>query len=107
MTTATAFTYWVKIFIAGPIEVAKQILRREAMAKGMCVTIEPTLYLNTGGEEAGYVVGFINYPRFPKDSQEILEEAKRIAEVLRTETYQHSYTLMDPYNTVWHSTRDQ
>lgn len=107
MTNATAPTYWVKIFIAGPIEVAKQILRREAMAKGMCVTIEPTLYLYTGGEEAGYVVGFINYPRFPKEPELLFAEAKRIAELLRTETYQHSYTLMAPDTTVWYSTREQ
>lgn len=89
-------SYWVKIYIAGPIEVAKQIIRREAKAQGMCVTIEPTTYVYTGGEEVGYVVGFINYPRFPASPDDIWARADKLAETLKQETYQSSYTIMDP-----------
>lgn len=95
-TTKTCYSYWVKIYIAGPIEVAKQIIRREAKSQGMCVTIEPTTYVYTGGEESGYVVGFINYPRFPTDNISIWNKAKSLANILKDETYQNSYTIMDP-----------
>lgn len=106
MTQVGSSTYWVKIYIAGPIEVAKQIIRREAKQQGMCVTIEPTTYVYTGGEELGYVVGFINYPRFPAASSTIWARAEQLAEILKNETYQSSYTIMDPDQTVWVSDRE-
>lgn len=99
-------TYWVKIYIAGPIEVAKQFIRKRAKQKGMCVTIEPTTYIYTGGEEAGYVVGLINYPRFPKEITEIWNEAVLLADALRLETGQDSFTIMDPHKTEWYSDRE-
>ena len=106
MATAQTSTYWVKIYIAGPIAVAKQIIRREAKQQGLCVTIEPTTYVYTGGEELGYVVGFINYPRFPAEPSSIWARAEKLAEVLKTETYQSSYTIMDPTQSVWVSDRE-
>lgn len=106
MATVQTSTYWVKIYIAGPIEVAKQIIRREAKAQGMCVTIEPTTYVYTGGEEEGYVVGFINYPRFPASRSAIWSRAEKLAEILKAETFQSSYTIMDPEQAVWVSDRE-
>lgn len=102
-TTCESFS--VKIYIAGPIEMAKQILRREALVEGLCVTIEPTLYLYSGGEEQGYVVGFINYPRFPKEHKEILARAEHIANILLNETYQQSYTIVTPVESIFVSKR--
>lgn len=106
MTTVGTESYWVKIYIAGPIEVAKQIIRREAKKQGMCVTIEPTTYVYTGGEEVGYVVGFINYPRFPASPAAIWGKAEHLANILRDETYQSSYTIMDPTKVIWRSDRE-
>lgn len=101
----TCKSFDIKIYIAGPIEVAKQILRREALVEGLCVTIEPTLYLYSGGEEQGYVVGFINYPRFPKTPEEILTRAEHIATILLNETYQQSYTIVTPVESIFVSKR--
>lgn len=106
MATVQTQSYWVKIYIAGPIEVAKQIIRREAKAQGMCVTVEPTTYVYTGGEELGYVVGFINYPRFPAAPSSIWARAEKLAEILKNETFQSSYTIMDPSQAVWVSDRE-
>lgn len=106
MQTRTCPTYWVKIYLAGPIEVAKQVIRKRAKVKGMCVTIEPTTYMYSGGEEAGYVVGFIAYPRFEKFEEVIFEEAVCLAEELKRETGQDSYLIMDPSQTVWKSDRE-
>lgn len=96
-------TFWAKVFIAGPIEVAKQYLREECMSDGLCVTIEPTLYIYTGGEEAGYVVGLIQYPRFPTGESRIRQRAEKIGKELMVLTCQKSFTIMDSNVTTFYS----
>lgn len=102
---ARAFS--VKIYIAGPIDVAKQILRRECMRVGLCVTIEPTTYIYTGGEESGYVVGLINYPRFPKETTEITQRASGLGRILMEETHQQSFTVVTPEESIFVSRRSE
>lgn len=99
-------TYWIKLYLAGPIEVAKQVLRAECLREGLCVTIEPTTYIYTGGEEAGYIVGLLNYPRFPSTPAALNARAEVIAKRLLAETYQHSYLMVTPGVTEWVSLRD-
>ncbi len=94
-------TYVVKIFASGPIEQAKQILRRECLYDGLCVTIESTLFIYTGGEENGYVVGLLNYPRFPAANELILSRAMKVAQMLLDETYQHSILIVDSEKSYW------
>jgi len=103
----TASTYQIKLYVAGPIDVAKQILRGECLREGLCVTIEPTDFIYTGGEEAGYVVGLLNYPRFPGTPQQLWERAHHIAELLVGGTHQHSILLVAPDTTQWLSRRAQ
>lgn len=103
----TAPTYQIKLYVAGPIDVAKQILRGECLREGLCVTIEPTDFIYTGGEEAGYVVGLLNYPRFPGTPQQLWERAHHIAELLVGGTHQHSVLLVAPDTTQWLSRRAQ
>lgn len=98
-------TYWIKLYLSGPIEAAKQVLRAECLREGLCVTIEPTTYIYTGGEESGYVVGLLNYPRFPKTPGEIAERAGIIAKRLLAETFQGSYLIVTPEETEWVSIR--
>ena len=98
-------TFNAKIFIAGPIEVAKQILREE-MLKGGCVNIYPTHYIYRGGEELGYVVELINYPRFPKGVDELKAESISLANRLLVETFQGSYTIQFTDETYFFSRRD-
>ena len=87
-------TYEVKIYLAGPIEVAEQICRREFFKKGWCCTIDPTKYIYTGGEEEGYVIGIINYARSPEFHGVILERSLEFAELLMKETYQKSCSVV-------------
>lgn len=105
MRIETQPTYWARIYMSGPIEAAKQIIRAQCHAAGLCVTIEPTHFIYTGGEEAGYVVGLINYPRFPSTPDAILERAQQLADNLLRGTYQHSALIMTPQNTEWITTR--
>jgi hypothetical protein len=102
----TAETHWAKIYLSGPIEVAKQILREECMREGLCVTIEPTTFIYTGGEESGYVVGLVNYPKFPSTSEGVTDRAASIARMLRDRTFQHSCMIVTPSKTWWASTRE-
>lgn len=104
MITKECETYTAKIYLAGPIEVAKQIIRRECLV-GLCVTIEPTTYIYTKGEEVGYVVGLINYPRFPQTADAIFETAVQLGTTLLNETYQGSFTIVATDRTKFFSTR--
>lgn len=49
---------------------------------GLCVSITPTNYFYTQGNEPGVIVGLINYPRFPSTAEAILGHAVEIAKLL-------------------------
>jgi hypothetical protein len=106
MKTVECPSFEFKIYIAGPIEEAKQILRREALREGLCVTIEPSLYIYTGGEEQGYVVSLRNYPRFPSTVETLGARAQLLAELLVQDTYQHSAMIVGPETTTWIAKRE-
>lgn len=99
-------TYTATILIAGPIEVAKQFLRKYCKDVGMCVTIAPTTYIYTMGEEIGYSVGLINYPRFPKESSYIWDMAVELGKKLLEETHQGSFTVQATDKTAFFSIRE-
>lgn len=106
MKTAQCETYWARIYIAGPVEIAKQILREECLREGLCVTIEPTTFIYTGGEESGYVVGLINYPRFPASFESLDTRARKVMNLLLENTFQHSALFMTPVSTEWITKRE-
>jgi hypothetical protein len=107
MKTETATTHVVRLYLSGPIEVAKQAIRAETLRAGLCVTIEPTTFIYTGGEEAGYVVGLLNYPRFPCDPQALEGRARDLMEKLLAATHQHSALMVTPTQSVWITMREQ
>ena len=94
-------TFWANIYIAGDIEVAEQFCREECMNHGLCVTIEPTEYIYTGGQETGMRIGLINYPRFPSEPRRIIERAQILAEGLLVKLCQKSALIMTPVDTIW------
>lgn len=98
---STLPTYQIRIYLAGPIEVAKQVIREHLLAEPLCVTIEPTTFIYTGGEEAGYVVGLLNYPRFPAAPNELNVRADVLAELLLARTFQRTALIVTPENTIW------
>ena len=101
MITKTEPTFYVRLYISGPIDQGKQILRSYCKTVGLCVTVEPTTFIYTGGEEEGYVVGLVNYPRFPAEDEEIVRKASEIAHLLLEGTYQGSILLITPSQTLW------
>lgn len=95
-------TYTGLIYLAGPIEEAKQIIRREVLKEPLCVSIQPLHYIYPGAEETGYIVRVINYPRFPvEDLNPLVARTVELAKVLMSATYQRSCTIEWPDRSVY------
>lgn len=73
----------------------------------MCVTVTPTKYVYTGGDEDGVIVGLINYPRFPKYFHDLFSIAEELAEKLCIDLGQQSYSIDTPKETFWYSYRPE
>lgn len=101
--------YTVKLYMAGDIQRAKSFLEREVYPpnQGLCVTLDPTTFIYTGGVEPGFVVGFINYPRFPSTGAALFDRATLIAESLMAHCCQLSCCLVGTDKTVWLSRRPE
>lgn len=106
MKTVTVNTHWARIYTSGPMAQAEQICRKFCLDVGLCVTVEPTRFIYTGGEEAGCVVGLINYPRFETSAAEIDAKAIVLASALLDGMHQHSVLIMTPSRTIWTTKHD-
>lgn len=95
------------IFMAGDISVAKRVCQEECDREGLCVTVEPTTYIYTGGSEEGFRVGFINYARFPNTKENILARARRLAKFLLERCGQTSFSIVTPDDSFYYSTRKE
>ena len=107
MTRAETLSYPVSIFIAGDHAKALELSRAYCDQTGFCVTITPTSYVYTGGQESGVIVGLINYPRFPSEPRAIWHRAEELASQLRDALGQESYAIQAPDKTVWFSHRKE
>lgn len=103
----TVASHFARIYIAGYVPKAEQICREFCMEVGECVTVTPTNFIYKGGEECGVVVGFINYPRFPRIPEEIDHRAMVLADRLMVGLCQSSYTIETPVGTTWFSRRER
>ena len=100
-------SYPVSIFIAGSAWEAKTACLDFCDRVGLCVTVTETAYCYTGGEEAGVIVGLINYPRFPSAPEAIWAHAEALAAELCERLGQQSYTIQALDRTVWVSHRPE
>jgi len=107
MKRIEAPSYPVSIFIAGRASDIEDQCRTYCDEVGLCVTCTQTCFVYTNGEEEGYIIGLINYPRFPSDPATIWAHAEALAERLRDEASQDSYTIQAPDKTVWFSHRTE
>jgi hypothetical protein len=94
MKTYTSKSYWVKIYIAGPMEMIEQCCR-EFVLPGGCVNITPNKYIYTHGEETGAIIEIIEYPKYPSDENSIRDKAIDLAQFIMEQLHQGSYTVMD------------
>lgn len=82
-----------KIYMAGDFQIAKNVIRKWTAKIGQCVTLTATEYIYTYGCEQGFIIGFINYPRFPSNETKTLQRAKMLGKFLMKECSQCSYTI--------------
>lgn len=66
---------------------------------GECLTITPTRFIYTKGFEDGVIIGFINYPRFPKDKSVIESNAINLATKLMFKMEQCRVSITTPDRT--------
>lgn len=97
----TVETFTAKVYIAGDINAAKAVIRHTCYYEGLCVTVEPTTFIYTGGEEAGVVIGFVNYPRFPTTGKELVQRALDMMQKLIPALNQKSALLVASDYTSW------
>jgi len=105
-TVKTVQSYTQRIWMAGNYANAEEICRTFC-ERGMCVSISPTNYIYTGGEESGFVVTLINYARFPKSSIKLKELAFELAMDLCVGLHQQSFTIERPEETKFFSSRPE
>jgi hypothetical protein len=105
-TIKTAPTFEAKIYIAGDLGMIKQICAAFCLEAGLCVTVKPLNFIYTGGVEAGASIGLINYPRFPSEPDQIRGKATALAERLRRDLSQHSYSIVFSDVTIWNTIRE-
>lgn len=98
--------YSIRILIAGDISVIKQVCREYCYHIGFCVTVTPTTYIYTGGEEEGVIIELINYARFPAMVDEIKKHAHNLAVQVMCKACQHGFTLQDHETSTWHTRRE-
>jgi hypothetical protein len=96
----------ISIFIAGHYDAALTACK-EFCAQGLCVTVTPTEYIYTGGQESGVIVGLINYPRFPMHQTDLEGVATNLGMFLLDKLQQESFTIQTPYLTTWYSNRPE
>ena len=105
----TLETYWANIYVGCKdteadhqfrIQRVEYHCQKHVDSVGLCVTVTPTKYIYTNGNETGVVVGLINYPRFPSSPEEIQAKALDLARILKKELCQHRVTVMFPDKTI-------
>lgn len=65
-----------------------------------CVSITPTEYRYVNGSEPGVIVGYIQYPRFPRSEKEIKDRALKLAERLMIGLNQYRVTVVTPTESI-------
>jgi len=97
--------FFIHLYVAGSYETAERCCREACFPSGLCVTIEPVRYIFGGGSEDGVRVGFIQYPPFPENEQDIYAKAENLGKRICEEGFQFSFTLVTPNENTFFSRR--
>jgi len=65
-----------------------------------CVTITPTEFRYVDGSENGVIVGYIQYPRFPRDRETIRTRSIKLASWLMHSLHQFRVTITTPEESI-------
>lgn len=84
----------VRLYIGGDLTVAKQVIGKFCRDNGWCVTVTPTDYIYSGGQESGIIVECICYPRFETTFEQNANKMRKLADELVISLNQKSYTIL-------------
>lgn len=98
-------SFEVSVYMAGDITHAKQVIRRYCNSHPCCVTVTPTAYIYSGGEESGFVVTFRNYPKYSTEGCELESQGRELGALLKDELGQDSFMVVSPRGTMLNSSR--
>jgi hypothetical protein len=73
---------------------ARNILQDYCNKISYCVTLKPIEFIYKDGNENGFEVGLINYPRFPSNQEEITKRAIEIAEIFKNKFNQYKISVV-------------
>jgi hypothetical protein len=73
---------------------AEDICQRFVNERSLCVTVTKTDFIYNGGREPGFIIGLINYPRFPSNPLVIKERALTLAALLKKRYQQKRVTVV-------------
>lgn len=99
--------YKVEIFIGGDYNKAADICEAYCTDVGLCVTVDPTMYVYRGGRCLGVRIGLINYARFPREAWDVWCDAEVLADKLLDGLDQGSYTIQDRTKSVFYTRRPE
>lgn len=68
---------------------------------GICVTFQSITFIHRDGEEYGYKIGLVNYPRFPKTEDQLMSHARELAHLLIDKLGQKTALIDSPIGTFW------
>lgn len=83
-------------FVTHSLKECEDICQEYCDAVGLCVTVTPTKYIYTKGNEQGAIIGLIQYPRFPCSELDIIAHAKTLGEILLIRLGQYRVTINLP-----------
>ena len=87
--------------MAGDLATAHRVCRDFCYQEGACFTVTPSKFIYTGGEEDGFAVGLVNYPRFPSEASDLQAKAERLAGKLLPACNQRTCLLVGTSETKW------
>jgi hypothetical protein len=93
--------------MAGDFNTAKQTCRKFCVSHNLCVNIFETDYIYRCGEEIGFCVEIINYPKYVEDDNVLENNANLLAKELMVDCSQKSYTIMLKDKTKYCSREDE
>lgn len=76
------------------IEEVYDVCQQYCNVYGLCVTVSPTRFIYTNGNEDGCCIGLINYPRFPSANEKITDLAIGLAEILKQDFKQNRVSVV-------------
>ena len=73
---------------------AKEICQKYCNEFPLCVTLKQNEYIYKDGNEIGFEIGLINYPRFPSTPNQITQKALDLAKIFRKEFNQYKVSVV-------------